>query len=100
MFDRMIGGEGMRLEENALHHLIFLAEVVLEGRKKGLMEETLQCLIYIAKSVEYVDLPEGVIEQLNQLMSAIEADLRIENERMQEIQSHMNQLNKRRPPGM
>ena len=36
----------------------FFDEVVLTGKKKSLMDETLQCLLYIVKSLEEVELPD------------------------------------------
>ncbi|MDT2287171.1 hypothetical protein P7H17_15645 [Paenibacillus larvae] len=35
----------MKMDEKELQHLVFLSEVVLTGNKKGLMKETLQCVI-------------------------------------------------------
>ncbi|MEW9698554.1 hypothetical protein [Paenibacillus sp. SI8] len=87
------------MTQKELTHLIFLSEVVLTGKKKSLMEETLQCLLYIVKSLEEVDLPDTVIDQIERLIGLIEADLRDENERMQEIQSHLDWSHKgRRKP--
>jgi hypothetical protein len=91
----------MKLTSEELHHLVFLSEVVLRGKKRGLMEETLQCLLYIVKSVEEAELPDSVVERIRALLTAIEADLRSENERMQEIRHRLdsNQLSQRKPFG-
>ncbi|MDT2294100.1 hypothetical protein P7H15_16505 [Paenibacillus larvae] len=51
------------------------------------MKETLQCLLYVAKSVQNVDLPESVIAEIKQLTGHIEADLRSENERIREFKT-------------
>ncbi|MGG1518323.1 hypothetical protein ABE504_23090 [Paenibacillus oryzisoli] len=78
------------MTQKELNHLIFLTEVILSGKKKNLMEETLQCLLYIVKSLEDVELPDSVVQQIECLTADIEADLRGENERMQEIRSHLD----------
>ncbi|WP_241243090.1 hypothetical protein [Paenibacillus whitsoniae] len=78
------------MTQKELNHLIFLTEVILSGKKKNLMEETLQCLLYIVKSLEDVELPDSVVQQIERLTADIEADLRGENERMQEIRSHLD----------
>ncbi|WP_261807550.1 hypothetical protein [Paenibacillus sp. N3.4] len=82
-----------------LSHLVFLSEVVLTGKKKSLMEETLQCLLYIVKSLEEIELPDMVVDQIEQLTALIESDLRSENERIQEIRGHLdwNQKNRKNP---
>ncbi len=80
----------MKMTQKELSHLIFLSEVVISGKKKSLMDETLQCLLYIVKSLEEVDLPDNVVDQIERLTGLIEADLRNENERMQEIHSHLD----------
>ncbi|UKS23990.1 hypothetical protein LOZ80_20330 [Paenibacillus sp. HWE-109] len=80
----------MKLTQKELSHLVFLSEVVLTGKKKSLMDETLQCLLYIVKSLEEVELPDTVIHQIESLTALIESDLRNENERIQEIRSHLD----------
>ncbi|MNI06824.1 hypothetical protein D3C73_598180 [compost metagenome] len=91
----------MILTQKELTHLIFLSEVVITGKKKGLMDETLQCLLYIVKSLEEVELPDSVVEQIERLTAMIEADLRIENERQREIQSYLDwNPNSQRKPSL
>ncbi|CAN7644521.1 hypothetical protein LJR153_004941 [Paenibacillus sp. LjRoot153] len=85
----------MKLTQKELNHLVFLSEVVLTGRKKSLMDETLQCLLYIVKSLEEVELPDSVARQIERLTALIEADLRDENERMQEIRGHLDWMQKK-----
>ncbi|KQX46993.1 hypothetical protein ASD40_17150 [Paenibacillus sp. Root444D2] len=80
----------MKMTQKELSHLIFLSEVVLTGKKKSLMDETLQCLLYIVKSVEEVELPNTVVDQIESLTALIESDLRNENERIQEIRGHLD----------
>lgn len=80
----------LKMTQKELNHLIFLTEVILSGKKKNLMQETLQCLLYIVKSLEDVELPDSVVQQIERLTADIEADLRGENERMQEIRSHLD----------
>ncbi|WP_246294191.1 hypothetical protein [Paenibacillus planticolens] len=84
------------MTQKELSHLVFLSEVVLTGNKKSLMDETLQCLLYIVKSVEEVELPDTVVQQIACLMAMIESDLRDENERMQEIRGHLDWAQKRK----
>ncbi|MNF85251.1 hypothetical protein D3C84_676390 [compost metagenome] len=85
----------LKLTQKELNHLVFLSEVVLTGNKKSLMDETLQCLLYIVKSLEEVELPDSVVGQIERLTALIEADLREENERMQEIRGHLDWMQKR-----
>ncbi|WP_261301842.1 hypothetical protein [Paenibacillus andongensis] len=80
----------LKMTQEELSHLIFLSEVVLTGKKKSLMDETLQCLLYIVKSVEEVELPDTVVDQIESLTALIESDLRNENERIQEIRGHLD----------
>ncbi|TXK86015.1 hypothetical protein FU659_00765 [Paenibacillus sp. N3.4] len=89
----------MKMTQAELSHLVFLSEVVLTGKKKSLMEETLQCLLYIVKSLEEIELPDMVVDQIEQLTALIESDLRSENERIQEIRGHLdwNQKNRKNP---
>jgi hypothetical protein len=83
------GSDAMKINQKELNHLVFLSEVILEGKKKSLMEEAMQCLLYIVKSVEEVDVPQSVVDQMQDLIVKMEEDLRSENERMSEIQGHL-----------
>jgi hypothetical protein len=98
---RKKGMNGLKLTQKELNHLIFLAEVVIQGKKRGLMDETLQCMLYIVKSLEEVDLPDTVVDQIERLTAMIEADLRRENERIQEIRGQLDwsQRGQRKPLG-
>ncbi|EGL16797.1 MULTISPECIES: hypothetical protein [Paenibacillus] len=84
----------MSVLQNELTHLIFLAEVVIASRKKEVMEDTLQCLLYIIKSLPEVEVPDSVAEQIAHLTERIEEKLRQENERIQEIQGNLGRLAK------
>ncbi|WP_217560085.1 hypothetical protein [Paenibacillus sp. GbtcB18] len=84
----------MSVLQNELTHLIFLAEVVIASRKKEVMEDTLQCLLYIIKSLPEVEVPDSVAEQIAHLTERIEEKLRQENERIQEIQGNIGRLAK------
>ncbi|MEC0247689.1 hypothetical protein ACI48J_18780 [Paenibacillus chitinolyticus] len=84
----------MSVLQNELTHLIFLAEVVIASRKKEVMEDTLQCLLYIIKSLPEVEVPDSVAEQIAHLTERIEEKLRQENERIQEIQGNLGHLAK------
>ncbi|MFS0837637.1 hypothetical protein [Paenibacillus sp. 1P03SA] len=79
----------MSVLQNELTHLIFLAEVVIASRKKEVMEDTLQCLLYIIKSLPEVEVPDSVAEQIAHLTERIEDKLRQENDRIQEIQANL-----------
>ncbi|WP_068773732.1 hypothetical protein [Paenibacillus sp. FJAT-26967] len=87
----------MSVLQNELTHLIFLAEVVLTARKKDLMEETLQCLLYVIKSLPEVEVPDSVGDQIAQLTQRIEDRLRQENERIQEIHANIAHTNRPAP---
>ena len=79
----------MKLTQQELSHLIFLAGVVRDGNKRGLMAETISCLTYIVKALPEVELPEGVVEQINSLIEKVEEELRGENDRLFEIRHNM-----------
>jgi Asp-tRNA(Asn)/Glu-tRNA(Gln) amidotransferase C subunit len=89
----------MNVTQKELSHLIFLADVVMNGKKKTMMEETMQCLIYIVKSIQEIDLPENVVEQMHLHVEKIEAQLRSENDRLQEIKHNLAQPSQRKPLG-
>ncbi len=80
----------MKLTQKELSHLIFLAGVVKDGNKKGLMSETIECLTYIVKALPEIELPEGVVDQINALIVKLEADLRQENDRLHEIRDNLS----------
>jgi hypothetical protein len=85
----------MKLNHLEIGHLVFLAEVVLNGKKKSLMEETYQCLLYIVKSLEEAELPDAVGEQIQTLVQKIEEELRNENIRIREIRGALTEHNRR-----
>jgi Asp-tRNA(Asn)/Glu-tRNA(Gln) amidotransferase C subunit len=89
----------MNVTQKELSHLIFLADVVMNGKKKAMMEETLQCLIYIVKSIQEIDLPDNVVEQMNLHVEKIEEQLRTENDRLQEIKQNLSHPSQRKPLG-
>ncbi len=89
----------MKVTQKELSHLIFLADVVMNGKKKAMMEETLQCLIYIVKSIQEIELPDNVVEQMHLHIEKIEEQLRSENDRLQEIKHNLAQPNQRKPFG-
>lgn len=53
------------------------------------MEAMLQCLLYVVKSLEEVELPDSVAENIAELLSHTELELRSENDRLQEIKSNL-----------
>lgn len=83
------GGDGMKLGKDELQYLLFLADVVRDGNKKKLMPDMLECLVYVARSVTEADLPDTVIGRIRQLTGKVEAELRRENERLQEIRRNL-----------
>jgi len=87
------------MNEREIGHLVFLAEVVLNGNKKGLMEETYQILLYIVKGLTEAELPDAVGEQVHALVERIEAELREENDRIRDIQGALAQTGRRNPLG-
>jgi hypothetical protein len=89
----------MNVTQKELSHLIFLADVVMNGKKKTMMEETMQCLLYIVKSIREIELPDNVVEHMNLLVEKIEEQLRSENDRLQEIKHNLTQPNQRKPLG-
>jgi hypothetical protein len=89
----------MKVSQKELSHLIFLADVVMNGKKKTMMEETMQCLIYIVKSIQEIDLPDNVVEQMYLRVEKIEEQLRSENDRLQEINHNLSQPSHRKPLG-
>jgi hypothetical protein len=89
----------MNVTQKELSHLIFLADVVMNGKKKTMMEETMQCLLYIVKSIREIELPDNVVEHMSLLVEKIEEQLRSENDRLQEIKHNLTQPNQRKPLG-
>lgn len=87
----------MIITQKELNHLIFLSDIVMNGKKKAMMEETIQCLLYLVKSIQEIDLPESVVVQMNQHVAHMEEQLRLENDRLQEIQHNLSHANKHKP---
>ncbi len=56
------------------------------------MEAMLQCLLYVVKSLEEVELPDSVAENIAELLSHTELELRSENDRLQEIKSNLQKI--------
>ncbi|WP_010274781.1 hypothetical protein [Paenibacillus senegalensis] len=81
----------MIFSQKELSHLVFLADVVLNGNKKEAMEDMLYCLLYITKSLQEAELPESVGEEIRERMERIEMKLKSENNRMQDIQLRFSQ---------
>lgn len=89
----------MKLTQEQLEHVLFLCETIRQDRKRGLMPDAIQCLMYIVKSLPQVDLPDESARRLLNLVQEIEGALIAENERLQEIRSNMNHPNRRNPFG-
>lgn len=79
----------MKLGKEELQHLMFLADVVREGKKKKLMPDMLECLAYIGRAVTEVELPDTVVARIRQLTGKMEEELRRENDRLQEIRRNL-----------
>lgn len=89
----------MKFSETELHHLVFLSEVVLENKKRAMMGEMMQCLLYVVKSLQEADLSDDVTEEIRMLISSIENKLKQENARMQEIHHNLSHPSQRKPLG-
>lgn len=85
----------MRLNREHLDHVIFLAETILANRKRALMPDALQCLLYIVKALDHADLPEEPAKEIALCIRRIEEELIEENRRLAEIKrnlSHAKQI--------
>jgi hypothetical protein len=51
------------------------------------------------KSIQEIDLPDNVVEQMNIHVEKIEEQLRTENDRLQEIKHNLTQPSQRKPLG-
>ncbi len=80
----------MKLSEEELSHIIFLSGMIVENKKRNLMEDTAQCLLYLVKSMREADLPEGVCEEIRERIARMEAQLKQENDRMHEIRQNLS----------
>jgi hypothetical protein len=85
------GEEGwtLRLTREQLDHVRFLSETVLENRKRALMPDAMQCLLYIVKTLPDADVPDAAAQEMFDLLRRIERELIEENERLKEIRSNM-----------
>lgn len=79
----------MKLGKEELQHLAFLADVVRQGSKKRLMPDMLECLTYVARSATEAELPGNVVLRIRELTGKVEAELRKENDRLQEIRRNL-----------
>ncbi|HEX7057328.1 MAG TPA: hypothetical protein VF260_09070 [Bacilli bacterium] len=75
----------MKISQEELGHLAFLSQVVLEQNKRHLMSDTLRCLLYVIKSLTEVEVPGEIKTEIMRLVARLEAQLKTENERIQEI---------------
>ena len=80
----------MPLMQKELGHVVFLSQMILDGNKKGLMPETMQCLLYIVKSLGDVELSDDICDEIRRLINKVEEELRLENIRMKEIKYNLN----------
>ena len=80
----------MRLDREQLDHVLFLSETIMENRKRALMPEAMQCLIYIVKTLEHADVPDETMREMLQIMHRIEQELIAENERLKEIRGNLS----------
>ncbi len=80
----------MSLTQKELGHVVFLSQMILDGNKKGLMPESIQCLLYIVKSLSDVALSDDVAEEIRLIIVKVEEELRLENIRMKEIKQNLN----------
>jgi len=87
------------MNDREIGHLVFLAEVVLNSKKKALMDETYRCLLFLVKGLQTVELTDAAYEQVQQLIASIEAELRDENERIRDINGELTHHGRRKPLG-
>jgi hypothetical protein len=87
----------MKLSQNELNHVIFLSEVVLDDHKRALMPETIECLLHIVKALPDCDLLDDTADEIQDLISKIEAQLKTENDRLQEIRQNLTTSGRRKP---
>lgn len=80
----------MRISEQELQHIVLLTDIVLNGKKKAAMDDMLQCLLYIVKSLPEADLPDSVAEELTTRIAGVESMLREENIRQLDMQLMAN----------
>ena len=80
----------MKWTQKELNHVIFLSEVVLDDHKRALMPETIECLLHIVKALPDVDLLDDTAEEIQELISKIEHQLKKENDRLQEIRHNLS----------
>ncbi|HEY0828757.1 MAG TPA: hypothetical protein VGE40_11715 [Bacilli bacterium] len=85
----------MLLTQKELGHVVFLSQMILDGNKKGLMPEAIQCLLYIVKSLSDVALSDDVSEEIRLIIVRVEEELRLENIRMKEIKQNLNGSNRK-----
>ncbi|MFD2613218.1 hypothetical protein [Paenibacillus gansuensis] len=88
----------MQVTQEQLRHVVFLSEVVLEGNKRGMMEETIQLLLYIVKSLKEAEIPTDVSLEMEHLTAQIEERLKQENDRLQEIELNLHFVRKPTKP--
>jgi hypothetical protein len=89
----------MKLSQNELRHVVFLAETVFEGNKRAMIPPAAQCLLYIVKSLEDVEMPDAIQAEIRRLVDEIEDQLKSENDRLREISGNLNYFNHRSPLG-
>jgi hypothetical protein len=94
--DAQAGEEGLtlRLTREQLDHVRFLSETVLENRKRALMPDVVQCLLYIVKTLPEAEVPDAAAQEMVDLMYRIERELIEENERLKEIRNNMAWTNR------
>ncbi len=85
----------MNITQKELNHLIFLSEVVLDDNKRILMPETIACLLHIVKALPNVDVLDDTADEITGLIHKIEQQLKIENERLQEINYNLSRRNRK-----
>lgn len=86
----------MKLTQKELNHVIFLSEVVLDDHKKALMPEALECLLHIVKALPDVELLDDTGDEILELISKIEHQLKTENDRLQEIRHNLSYTHRKK----
>lgn len=81
----------MKWTQQELSHLVFLSQVILDGNKKTLMPDALRSLLFVAKSLQEVEISAEIADELERLNQRMEEQLRVENDRIQEIMENLDQ---------
>ncbi|GIP37971.1 hypothetical protein J31TS4_12510 [Paenibacillus sp. J31TS4] len=89
----------MKVTQQQLEHLVLLTDMVLNGEKSGAMEDMLQCLLFVVKSVGEAELPDSVADELAKTVARVEERLREENVRHNMVELYRKKKEQPEPIG-